>query len=228
MQTLQTDLNYISSLPDDPAMQTAQLKAEFDKAGNTIKTFLNEVHIPEIEDALGNVYSKTQVYTKTETYNKTEVDGFLTTINNSISSLTTAVNNRPTTAQVTNMINTAISGATTTYGTITPASGVTPVFNQLFKMNKLVHLFMEDRGTISGTSTGATVATIPSGFRPSTDVKCIALLTNNDFTMNVAGTIKSTGAVVIPRKWCRCNKIYIRSYIFIIGRRITWQTKQMA
>lgn len=48
MTRLETNLNYISSLPDDPTETTAQLKQEFDKAGNTIKDFINSILEPEI------------------------------------------------------------------------------------------------------------------------------------------------------------------------------------
>ena len=46
------DLNIIAKLDDEPndvgGMTSEQLKAEFDKAGNTIKTYLNETLIPEL------------------------------------------------------------------------------------------------------------------------------------------------------------------------------------
>lgn len=48
MQQLETDLNYISSLPDRPAMATQDLKREFDKAGNVIKDYINNIMIPDL------------------------------------------------------------------------------------------------------------------------------------------------------------------------------------
>lgn len=57
IQTLDGDLNIIQKLDDEPndvgGLTSAELKAEFDKAGNTIKTYLNETLIPAIlaEDA---------------------------------------------------------------------------------------------------------------------------------------------------------------------------------
>lgn len=48
MQQLETDLNYISSLPDRPAMATDALKREFDKAGNAIKDYINSIMIPDL------------------------------------------------------------------------------------------------------------------------------------------------------------------------------------
>ena len=52
IQTLDGDLNIIQKLDDEPndvgGLTSAELKAEFDKAGNTIKTYLNETLIPAI------------------------------------------------------------------------------------------------------------------------------------------------------------------------------------
>ena len=54
---LDGDMDIIAKLDDEPndvgGLTSAELKAEFDKAGNTIKTYLNETLIPEIlaEDA---------------------------------------------------------------------------------------------------------------------------------------------------------------------------------
>lgn len=53
LTTLTTDLSNISKLdnypPDDTGMTPALLKAKFDKAGNDIKTYINETLIPELE-----------------------------------------------------------------------------------------------------------------------------------------------------------------------------------
>ncbi len=50
--TLNGDLNIIAKLDDEPndvgGLTSAELKAEFDKAGNVIKTYLNETLIPEL------------------------------------------------------------------------------------------------------------------------------------------------------------------------------------
>lgn len=56
---LTTDMNYISALPDAPSdagMSAAELKAEFDKAGNTVKTYISGL-IDEISSsaAAGNI-----------------------------------------------------------------------------------------------------------------------------------------------------------------------------
>lgn len=54
MQRLETNLNFISSLADQPAMSTAELKQEFDKAGNVIKDFINNTMIRELDDIVTN------------------------------------------------------------------------------------------------------------------------------------------------------------------------------
>ena len=54
---LLTDLYIISLLDDEPndvgGMSSAELKAKFDEAANTIKTYINESLIPELAGANG-------------------------------------------------------------------------------------------------------------------------------------------------------------------------------
>ena len=51
MRQLETNLNFISSMADDPAVTTAALKQEFDKAGNVIKGYINDTLLDDIVDA---------------------------------------------------------------------------------------------------------------------------------------------------------------------------------
>jgi len=57
LSKLTADVENVSALSDQPndidGMSAADLKAVFDAASVAIKTFLNEVHIPEVEDAIG-------------------------------------------------------------------------------------------------------------------------------------------------------------------------------
>lgn len=48
------DTNNISSLPDRPALTSAELKNKFDKAGADIKSFLNNTLTTEVDNALAN------------------------------------------------------------------------------------------------------------------------------------------------------------------------------
>jgi hypothetical protein len=49
------DVNVVSTLPDEPndvgGLSSAELKAKFDAAGASLKTFLNETLLPELEAA---------------------------------------------------------------------------------------------------------------------------------------------------------------------------------
>lgn len=51
---LTTNLNNISSLPDKPTLQSDELKQEFDKAGNSIKEYINEILTEEIDKIIAN------------------------------------------------------------------------------------------------------------------------------------------------------------------------------
>lgn len=62
MQQLETDLNYISSLADQPAMATAELKAQFDMAGNTIKNYINNLFIPSIAADIATSLATAKAY----------------------------------------------------------------------------------------------------------------------------------------------------------------------
>lgn len=62
MTPLETNLNYISSLPDDPTITTSALKQEFDKAGNVIKNFINSVLEAEITSDIATCLASAKAY----------------------------------------------------------------------------------------------------------------------------------------------------------------------
>ena len=51
---LTSNLNNISSLPDKPTLQSDELKAVFDEAGNVIKEYLNDVLTEEVEKLISD------------------------------------------------------------------------------------------------------------------------------------------------------------------------------
>lgn len=65
-----TDISYIAALPDSPTpnggFSKSQLKAEFDKAGNALKTFINDTMIAEIELELNNKSNSSEHYNKND------------------------------------------------------------------------------------------------------------------------------------------------------------------
>lgn len=106
MQTLDANLNFISTLPDKPSISTAELKREFDKAGNTIKDYINNIQIPEI----------TQFQVNLETSVGTQINSLRTEIEGSMSTLQTTLEGEMSTLQET--VNTALTqglGAKTSY-----------------------------------------------------------------------------------------------------------------
>lgn len=50
LSRLNANLNIISSLPDKPTLEVADLKSKFDEASNIIKEYINTVLIPGIEN----------------------------------------------------------------------------------------------------------------------------------------------------------------------------------
>lgn len=81
MQTLDANLNFISTLPDKPSISTAELKREFDKAGNTIKDYINNIQIPEL----------TQFQTNIETTISTQIGGLRTELEEDMTTLQTTL-----------------------------------------------------------------------------------------------------------------------------------------
>lgn len=65
---LTANLNKVSSLPDKPTLQSDELKAVFDEAGNEIKDYINEILTTEIEKLVSD----------TAKANKTTVENLLT------------------------------------------------------------------------------------------------------------------------------------------------------
>ena len=81
MRQLEDDLNFISSLPDRPAMATADLKREFDKAGNRIKTYINSIMLPDLVDFQTNI----------ETTISTQIGGLRTELEEDMTTLQTTL-----------------------------------------------------------------------------------------------------------------------------------------
>lgn len=81
MRQLEDDLNFISSLPDRPAMATADLKREFDKAGNRIKTYINSIMLPDLVDFQTNI----------ETTISTQIGGLRTELEEAMTTLQTTL-----------------------------------------------------------------------------------------------------------------------------------------
>lgn len=52
LSRLEDDLNIIQTLSDTPTENATELKEKFDESGNTIKKFINETLIKEIEDLM--------------------------------------------------------------------------------------------------------------------------------------------------------------------------------
>lgn len=54
LSKLTDNLNIIQSLPNKPTQEASELKIEFDRAGNIIKVYINDKLIPEIESTIQN------------------------------------------------------------------------------------------------------------------------------------------------------------------------------
>ena len=80
---LTTNLNNIQALHDRPntadGLTADELKEKFDKAGNDIKTYINNTLTTELDTAIANTYSETEIDNmisglSATYYNKTQID----------------------------------------------------------------------------------------------------------------------------------------------------------
>ena len=58
MDKLTENLDFISTLPDQPTTSAAELKREFDKAGNIIKDYINNILITQVDAELKKINAK--------------------------------------------------------------------------------------------------------------------------------------------------------------------------
>ena len=67
LTTLDEDLAVHQKLPDEPndvgGLTAQELKAKFDQAGLAIQKYLNEVHLPQVEQAIQDVRREAEAYT---------------------------------------------------------------------------------------------------------------------------------------------------------------------
>ena len=54
------DVNVISVLEDSPKLTAPELKAKFDAAGRSIASYLNNVHLPELEEKFRELDEKVE------------------------------------------------------------------------------------------------------------------------------------------------------------------------
>lgn len=109
---LTENLNKVSSLPDRPTLQSDELKAIFDEAGNSIKDYINEILTEEIEKLISDTAKESK-----------------TTINNTLTSTSTSealsANQGKNLKELIESLTTTVNGKqkTISKGTSTPSGG---------------------------------------------------------------------------------------------------------
>ncbi len=92
---LTTNLNNIQALHDRPnssdGLTADELKERFDKAGNDIKSYINNTLTEELDATIGDSYTKTEVDTLLNNYyNKSQIDSTVSNLQPKITSGTGA------------------------------------------------------------------------------------------------------------------------------------------
>lgn len=86
---LTTNLNNIQALHDRPnvtdGLTADELKERFDRAGNEIKSYINNTLTEELDDVVANTYSSTEIDAMftglgSTYYNKTQIDSRIATL----------------------------------------------------------------------------------------------------------------------------------------------------
>ena len=89
MERLTNDLNIISSQANQPTLNAQELKSEFDKSGNIIKDFINDIVAPSIEKVESDVSKKvdTKDFETLSSELRAEIETKLSEVDNSIEEL---------------------------------------------------------------------------------------------------------------------------------------------
>lgn len=131
---LTENLNKVSSLPDRPTLQSDELKAIFDEAGNSIKDYINEILIEELEKLFSDNSKENKTTLELANTLKTKLDGIdsganKTVINNTLTSTSTSealsANQGKSLKDLIDSLNTIVNGKqkTISKGTSTPSGG---------------------------------------------------------------------------------------------------------
>lgn len=146
---LTENLNNIQSLANKPPLEAEELKAVFDKSGNSIKDYINEILTEEIEELITNTVESAKVIVENVLTSESAVNalsanqgkvlkGLIDTINTKLSGIAegankTTVENVLTSTSTTNALSAnqgkvlnekiATKQNTITRGTATPSGG---------------------------------------------------------------------------------------------------------
>jgi len=118
---LTANLNIHQSLPDKPALTADELKEEFDKAGNLIKEYLNDILLSELNGIITSLQSK-DISIEGTISSLQRIVGEATT---NVSNIQTSINNiNNSITNIQNKTNSYKSGANTkiTIGSSVPSS----------------------------------------------------------------------------------------------------------
>ena len=160
------DLNFISGLADQPTSTSSELKGMFDKAGNTIKDFINNTLITDIQSGVNDDINSAK---------KT----ILNAVDDSLEELETTINEQITEKleKIEESMQTAIENTASKVISLELSSGVTA--NQRnFKINNMIML--DSLVQISIAPNGSKqIATVPEGYRPKETITFTALVSSS-------------------------------------------------
>lgn len=131
---LTENLNKVSSLPDRPTLQPDELKGVFDEAGNSIKDYINEILIEELEKLFSDASKENKTILELANTLKSKLDGIdvganKTVINNTLTSTSTSealsANQGKTLKGLVDSLTTTVNEKqkTISKGTSTPSGG---------------------------------------------------------------------------------------------------------
>lgn len=156
------DLNFISGLADQPTSTSSELKGMFDKAGNTIKNFINNTLITDIQSGVNDDINSA----------KTTI---LNAVDDSLEELETTINEQITEKleEIEESMQTAIENTASKAVNLQLSSGVTA--NQRnFKINNMIMLDSLVQTSVAPNATKQ-IATVPEGYRPKETISFTAL-----------------------------------------------------
>lgn len=127
LTTLTDNLNIHQSLPNQPALTPEKLKEEFDKAGNLIKIYLNEVLIPELDTTITKLQGK-------DTNVESTVSNLRTTLQEAVTNITKLQSTANTSTGSINTLKTDVTNLQSSVSTIN--NNISTIQGKLPKISK--------------------------------------------------------------------------------------------
>lgn len=208
LRQLETNLNFISSLPARPAMETHALQEEFDRAGNVIKDYINTWLIPDIGASIADCLASAKAYAdlaigelsftaEAISYDNTTSQLQATNVQDAIDEIKGTVDTVNST--LSGRISAVESTASQNTYSVSASSGASINRQTIVKIGNVVYVQMEGTINIPAGGQSGSICSLPSAIRPSATRYLQAYVTDNarNYGTDAVVVVNSDGSVKI-------------------------------